>query len=117
MHALPTYSATLDVACNLPMCCALEWQGSIEEAAKLRDQVRGYAGRMEAMQWELKAAEDAKHDRDVRLEAMTQTADEHKRALEEESGKLVQERAKRQRCEDDTQVICLNLLIFSVSGG
>ncbi|KAK9864077.1 hypothetical protein WJX84_011985 [Apatococcus fuscideae] len=80
-------------------------QGSIEEAAKLRDQVRGYAGRMEAMQWELKAAEDAKHDRDARLEAMTQTADEHKRALEEESGKLVQERAKRQRCEDDTQVL------------
>ena len=79
-------------------------QGSIEEAAKLREQIRGYAGRLEAVQWEMKAAEDARSGQESRLEAMTQTVNEHKRALEEESGRLVQERAKRQRCEDDTQV-------------
>ena len=79
-------------------------QGSIDEAGKLRDQIRGYAGRLEAVQWELKAAEDAKLDHEARLQAITHTANEHKRALDDESSKLVQERAKRQRCEDDTQV-------------
>ncbi|KAK9864134.1 hypothetical protein WJX84_006373 [Apatococcus fuscideae] len=80
-------------------------QGSIDEAGKLRDQIRGYAGRLEAVQWELKAAEDVKLDHEARLQAITQTANEHKRALDDESSKLVQERAKRQRCEDDTQVL------------
>lgn len=79
-------------------------QGSIDEAGKLRDQMRGYAGRVEAVQWELKAAEDAKLEHEARLQAITQTAAENKRALDDESSKLVQERAKRQRCEDDAQV-------------
>lgn len=84
--------------------CVWCTQGSIDEAGKLRDQMRGYAGRVEAVQWELKAAEDAKLDHEARLQAITQTAHENKRALDDESSKLVQERAKRQRCEDDAQV-------------
>ncbi len=86
-------------------------QGSIEEAAKLREQIRAYAGRLEAVQWELKAAEDTKLGHESRLEAMGQTLNEHKRALEEETGTLVQERAKRQRCEDDVQVTSFTWLV------
>ncbi|KAK9824459.1 hypothetical protein WJX72_010429 [[Myrmecia] bisecta] len=78
---------------------------SIDEAAGVREQVRSYAARLDAAQRKMREQEEALAAKQVLLEDADRAMAERKRVLEEEIEKTSKERTKRQRLEEDHQML------------
>jgi len=88
---------------NSLTCCDLS-QARNEEAAALRERSAGLATQLEAAVREAREATEALRARDAALEAAQKAAAVKKRAADDEADRLVRERVKRQRLEEDVKV-------------